>query len=166
MIIRKIRVSDAQDFLTLQKTLDTESSFMMLEPGERKTTVQEQEERLKNLLENDHSLTLVCEIDSKIVGYLSAFRGNFQRIRHSAYIVTGILKDYTGQGIGTKLFVELENWCRSKQIHRLELTVMCHNAPGISLYKKMGFQVEGTKMHSLRIDDQYIDEYYMAKLLD
>lgn len=87
------------------------------------------------------------------------------RMRHSAYIVTGIVKNYIGHGIGTKLFVELENWCKLNDIHRLELTVMCHNFVAVALYKKMGFEIEGIKKHSLLIDGQYVDEYYMAKLL-
>jgi Acetyltransferases, including N-acetylases of ribosomal proteins len=46
---------------------------------------------------------------------------------------------------------------------RLELTVMVHNERAIALYKKMGFEIEGTKKRSMRIDGQYVDEYYMAK---
>ncbi len=127
--------------------------------------MEEQEEFINDVLKNDSSLILVCEIDNELVGYLSADRENFARMRHSAYIVTGIIQKCTGRGIGTYLFIELENWCRSKEIHRLELTVMCHNLAGLALYKKMGFEIEGTKKHSLLIDGQYVDEYYMAKLL-
>lgn len=165
MIIRKIQLTDAEDFLNLCKTLDKESKFMMLEPDERKTTIEAQTNYIKNVLENDQTIILVCEVDKKIVGYISATRGGFKRIRHSAYIVIGILQQYIGKGIGTKLFTELENWCISNNIHRLELTVMSHNHSGVALYKKMGFEIEGTKKHSMLIDGEYLDEYYMAKLL-
>jgi RimJ/RimL family protein N-acetyltransferase len=40
---------------------------------------------------------------------------------------------------------------------------MVHNERAIALYKKMGFEIEGTKKRSMRIDGQYVDEYYMAK---
>jgi RimJ/RimL family protein N-acetyltransferase len=59
----------------------------------------------------------------------------------------------------------LEDWSREKGIHRLELTVMAHNTNAIGLYQKVGFQIEGTKKGSLFVDGQYVDEYYMAKLL-
>jgi RimJ/RimL family protein N-acetyltransferase len=37
--------------------------------------------------------------------------------------------------------------------------------PYIRKYKKMGFEIEGTKRHSLFVNGKYIDEYYMAKFL-
>lgn len=49
-------------------------------------------------------------------------------------------------------------------VHRLELTVMENNESGVALYKKMGFDIEGMKRDSL-YDGQYINEYYMSKLL-
>jgi len=45
------------------------------------------------------------------------------------------------------------------------LTVVTQNKAGLSLYKKMGFEIEGTKRDSLFIDGKYVDEYYMSKLL-
>jgi RimJ/RimL family protein N-acetyltransferase len=42
---------------------------------------------------------------------------------------------------------------------------MAHNERAIRLYKKMGFEIEGTKKHSLLISGSYVDEYYMAKLI-
>ncbi|WP_309247700.1 GNAT family N-acetyltransferase [Priestia flexa] len=65
-----------------------------------------------------------------------------------------------------QLFQQLEEWAKEQQIHRLELTVVVENVIAIHLYKKIGFQIEGTKKHSLRINGQYVDEYIMSKLLD
>jgi RimJ/RimL family protein N-acetyltransferase len=81
------------------------------------------------------------------------------------YIVVGVLQAYSGQGIGTRLFREVEKWAREQELHRLELTVMTHNERAIHLYKKMGFEIEGTKRDSICVDGTYVDEYYMAKLL-
>ena len=76
-----------------------------------------------------------------------------------------LLKSERGKGIGAKLFEALEEWANQQSIHRLELTVMTYNTAGIALYKKMGFEIEGTKRDSLLIDGKYVDEYYMSKLL-
>ena len=109
---------------------------------------------------------VVAEHDGRLVGALQAFGGNFRRNWHNVYIVIGILQAFTGQGIGTQLFQKLEEWAKQRHIHRLELTVMTHNTAGAALYKKQGFTIEGTKRHSLLINGQYVDEFYMAKLLD
>jgi len=43
--------------------------------------------------------------------------------------------------------------------------VQVHNIRAIALYENCGFEREGLKRHSLRIDGTYVDEYYMSKLL-
>jgi ribosomal protein S18 acetylase RimI-like enzyme len=135
----------------------------MYEPDERKTTVNEMAEHIENISRSG-SLMLIAESDNKIVGFLTAERGFAQRIKHSAYIVVGVLKDYSGFGIGNGLFEGLMKWSAENKITRLELTVMCHNERALGLYKKMGFTIEGVKHNSLIIDSKYVDEYYMAKL--
>jgi RimJ/RimL family protein N-acetyltransferase len=49
-------------------------------------------------------------------------------------------------------------------VTRLELTVMCKNYAAKHLYEKRGFVVEGVKVQSMLVDDEYMDEYYMSKL--
>jgi RimJ/RimL family protein N-acetyltransferase len=165
MLIRTIQPDDAEQFLNLRKKLDQETQFMMFEPGERTTTVEEQREHIQRLLLQENSTTFVVEQDGQLVGYLEASGGEFRRNKHSVHIVIGILQDFTGQGIGGQLFAALEEWARQKSITRLELTVMTHNKAGLALYRKRGFEIEGTKKHSLLVNDKYVDEYYMAKLL-
>ena len=79
--------------------------------------------------------------------------------------VTGILQSHVGRGLGSKMFETLIEWATLSPLHRLELTVMTHNAPAIALYQKFGFQIEGTKRHSLKVDGIYVDEYVMARVL-
>ncbi len=134
MIIRTIRISDAEQFLNLCKQLDAETQFMLLEPGERKTTLEEQQDQINNLLRQENQTIFVAEQDNQLVGYLEATGGTFKRNRHSAYLVIGILQAFADQGIGTQLFQRMEEWAKLKHIHRIELTVMDHNAAGIALY--------------------------------
>jgi RimJ/RimL family protein N-acetyltransferase len=166
MIIRTILISDAEHFLNLCKKLDTEMQFMMLEPGERITTLVEQQAQIERLLMLENQTIFVAEYNGQLIGYLAALGGEFQRNRHSVYIIIGILQAFTGQGVGTQLFRTLEEWAQLQRIHRLELTVMVHNEAGLALYKKQGFEIEGTKRDSLLVNGKYVDEYYMAKLLD
>jgi RimJ/RimL family protein N-acetyltransferase len=43
---------------------------------------------------------------------------------------------------------------------------MVHNEAAVSLYKKMGFEIEGIKKKSLNIEGKYLDEYYMGKTFE
>lgn len=166
MKIRAIRESDSEPFLLLGKALDEETQFMMLEPGERTLTVEEQTQRIKNVLSQDNQMIFVVEHENQLAGFLGAFGGNYHRNRHSAYIVIGIRQEFAGQGIGKQLFETLEEWAVDHQLHRMELTVMCHNERATHLYQKMGYKTEGIKQDSLWINGKYVDEYYMAKILN
>jgi RimJ/RimL family protein N-acetyltransferase len=138
---------------------------MLFEPGERKISGEEQENRIELIRKSDNSTIFIVEDNKELIGYLIAIGGNAIRNKHSVYLVIGILAKYRGLGIGTKLFKQLENWAIKHKIHRLELTVVSLNEAGLQLYKKMGFEVEGTKKHSLYIQGEFVDEYYMSKLL-
>jgi RimJ/RimL family protein N-acetyltransferase len=48
----------------------------------------------------------------------------------------------------------------------MELTVMAHNRSAVSPYQKFGFVVQGTRRDSMLVEGNYVDEYYMARLLD
>ncbi|PFB76094.1 N-acetyltransferase [Bacillus anthracis] len=164
-VIREIKIEDAAPFLQLSKQLDEETKFMLYEPGERKFTAEQQEKMIHRFIENKYATILVAVEEERIVGFILVNGNHIQRKRHVASIVIGILQEYSGRGIGTRLFKEAEKWARLHDVWRLELTVMAHNTRAQALYKKAGFEKEGVKRASLIIDGENIDEYEMAKLL-
>lgn len=166
MIVREIEVSDAERLSHLMQQVESSSKYMLWEAGEREVKNERQKKMIKSMKDSNNSTIFVAESENnEMVGYLFAIGGNAKRKKHSAYIVVGISENYRGQGVGTRLFKELDKWATQHDIHRLELTVVTRNQAGLSLYKKMGFDVEGTKRHSLFINDEFVDEYYMSKLI-
>lgn len=163
MNVRRAELRDAAPLLEMQLQLDGETNNMMYEVGERVAEISDKEQEIVEYIKSN-SLYLVVEIEKKIIGFLCAERGRYNRIRHSAYLVIGILQSYQGLGIGSKLFRELDLWAHASSIKRLELTVMTHNKNAIKLYGKYGFETEGLKKKSLVIGDSFVDEYYMAKI--
>ncbi|BBF44908.1 acetyltransferase, GNAT family [Lachnospiraceae bacterium KM106-2] len=162
---RSIQKGDVESFWNLMNTLDHQTKYMMYEPGERGKNLSRLENTIDAAVRGENLLLLACE-GEKLVGYLSAQRSTPRRIRHTAYLVVGILKEYRGKGIGTELFRQLDLWAKEKHITRLELTVMCPNTVAKHLYEKNGFVVEGVKKNSMILDGAYVDEYYMAKILE
>ena len=165
MLIREIKHDDAESFVNLIKKVESESKFMLFESGERSISPEEQVKRIEVMRKSENSTIFIAEEDNQLIGYLIAIGGNAKRNRHSVYLVIGVLAQYRGLGIGTQLFEQLEKWAAEHNVHRLELTVVTRNEAGIRLYKKMGFTIEGTKRHSLYIDGNFVDEYYMSKFL-
>ncbi len=165
MIVREIKTSDAENLAVLIQEVEGSSQYMLWEEGERNIQPENQLKMIESMMNNENSTILVAEDGNMLVGYLLVIGGNARRNRHSGYIVIGILKDFRGKGVGTLLLEELEQWAFKHNLRRLELTVITRNEAGLSLYKKMGFEIEGTKRDSLFIDGEYLDEYYMSKLL-
>lgn len=164
---RKIKSEDADAFWELLSTLDNETNYMMLEPKEREqiTNIQELKDDIQRNVTNGNDFLQIAIEENKIIGYIRAERGKFNRIFHTAYVVTGILKNYSGKGIGTTFFKNLDKWAKETGISRLELTVECHNEAAKHLYAKSGFEFEGIRSKSMYVDGRFIDEYYMAKIL-
>jgi RimJ/RimL family protein N-acetyltransferase len=166
IIIRTITVGDAAAFLELCRKLDRETTLMMLEPNERGTTAAEQRAAIADVLATDNATIIVADAGHELVGYVAATGGRYRRERRTAYIVAGVRQTYAGRGVGRRLFVELDRWARAQRLQRLELTVQTRNAPAVRLYTKLGFEIEGTRRQALLVDGAYIDEHYMAKLLE
>ncbi|MDR3587672.1 MAG: GNAT family N-acetyltransferase [Desulfosporosinus sp.] len=164
MTIRKIQKKDATYFLDMLLRLDRETKNMMFEPDERPKDVKKVEDMIVQY-QQTHSLILIANTDNDIVGFLSAEKGCYNRIKHTAYIVVGILPEYQGKSIGTNFLNKLEEWARQSKITRLELTVRIDNKGAVHLYKKNGFVIEGVKRKSMIVDGKYVDEYYMARIL-
>ncbi|RII34098.1 GNAT family N-acetyltransferase [Clostridium chromiireducens] len=163
MIIRKAKLEDANNLLSMLLSLDKETNYMLLEPNERDNDVSRVQGMIQQSI-NGSNLLLVAEDEDNIVGFLSAQKGILKRIKHTAYIVVGIREIHRGKGIGTKFFSELDLWAKENLITRLELTVMCPNIVAKHLYEKNGFEIEGIKKRSMLVDGEYVDEFYMAKL--
>ncbi|MFD1850841.1 GNAT family N-acetyltransferase [Oceanobacillus bengalensis] len=164
-MIRQAVLTDAAALANVIQQVERESQYMLYEAGERDVSAEKQCNMIKALSGKENSGIFVALEQDMLVGYLLAIGGNTNKNKHSAYIVIGIMQEFTGRGIGAELFKELEAWAEG-HIHRLELTVITDNIAGVKLYEKAGFQVEGTKRNSLYMNGRFVDEYYMSKILE
>jgi GNAT superfamily N-acetyltransferase len=165
MPIRSLNENDAHAFITLSKTIMSETPFMLRLPEEITATVAQQADQIRAVSERGIHLMLVAEENGLLVGYLAGIRGELTRNKHKLALVVGVLQAETGKRIGTQLFAKMLVWAREHGIVRLDLTVMTHNHIALAFYEKEGFFIEGLKHQSLCVDGNYVDEYIMAKIL-
>lgn len=164
-IVRKAIPSDGTELVQLFSTLDQETEFMLMEPGERKLSVEQQVDIINESSDSRSKVLFIASEKNVIAGFLGGCGGAANKDSHSIHIAMGILTSFWGKNIGSQLLQTFIVWATENQFHRIELTVMEHNTRAQSLYKKAGFETEGIKRDSLKINDHYVNEYYMAKLV-
>ena len=111
-------------------------------------------------------LLLVAERGTEVVGTAGLHPTSpALRRRHALTLGLSVAAEAQGQGVGTALMAALcdyaDNWVGAL---RLELTVYTDNAVALALYRRFGFEIEGTlRGYALR-DGAYVDAYTMARL--
>ncbi len=163
LIIRPVDLDDARAIIHLQQDIDTESDFMLFGKDERKMSVQSIRKRIGEWKKSDNSRMFVGILNGEFAGFVALVTGPSPRASHRASIVIGVRKAYYGKSVGTSLMTKAEAWAHEVGISRLELTVIENNEPALALYKKLGYNVEGTRSNSLLINGDYINELYMGK---
>ncbi len=119
----------------------------------------------KRLAENQENVfELVACVEGEIVGQVFLQIFPRPRRKHVGQIGMSVRDEYQGQGVGTALMhaaVDMaDHWLN---ILRLELEVYTDNEPAVRLYKKFGFEIEGTLKKYAYRDGEYVDVYAMAR---
>lgn len=109
---------------------------------------------------------LLALVDGKVAGNAGMHvpQGSPRRA-HARHIGMTVRSDFQGKGVGSALMRALvdlaDNWLN---VSRLELHVFTDNERAIALYRKHGFEVEGThKAYALRAG-KWADVYSMARI--
>ncbi len=163
-MIRRPTGEDGGALAAMLTQLDRETTFMMLEPGERSEDPRELAAWI-TAMDPGSECYLALFRGPRAFGFAHAERGRYRRTRHCAVVVIGMLADVRRAGWGRRLLAGIDAWALDVGVIRLELTVMIHNATAITLYEKCGYQFEGRRSASLVIDQEPVDELAMAKIL-
>lgn len=109
--------------------------------------------------------SLVACIDENIVGDLALQVEASPRRSHVATFGISVAAHAQGRGVGSALMREMINLCDNwMRIERIELTVFADNPAALALYRKFGFEIEGTGRKFALRNGEYVDAYYMARM--
>jgi len=116
------------------------------------------------LLERDLPY-LVAERGGAVVGSAGLHpAGASPRRRHAMFLGISVMRAHQRQGVGDALMAALCDYAdRWAGVLRLELDVYTDNAAAIALYRKFGFEIEGTHRAYAMRDGAYVDSYSMAR---
>jgi putative acetyltransferase len=161
--IRRVRTSDAEAMARLMGDPDVLGNLLQLPYP----SVEAWRTRLAEWDQPGRTdLLLVAEVEGEVVGNAGLNPvGPAVRRRHAMHLGITVAKAWHGRGVGTRLMSALldaaDRWLGCL---RIELTVFVDNEPAIALYRKFGFEIEGThRAYALR-DGRYVDVLAMARL--
>jgi L-phenylalanine/L-methionine N-acetyltransferase len=114
-----------------------------------------------------HADHLVATVAGELVGNLGLTRFTRPRRAHVGEIGMGVRDDWQGKGVGSALLeaaLDLaDNWLG---LRRIELHVHADNERAIALYRRFGFEPEGThRAYAIR-NGVYVDSLSMARLIE
>ena len=161
--IKLLKPTDYHRFARLRNNINWESKKLVAKGGERKETGLHIFAR--KLLSSRALNTLVAFDGREMVGYINIVFAKFSKLRGNAYITISVSSTHQGLGIGKRLMLEAENFCRENQIRRIELEVFGRNIKAIGLYKKLGYEIEGVKKKAVFDEGEFDDMIIMAKFI-
>lgn len=113
-----------------------------------------------------NDLMLVADADAEIAGSAGLHAlGSSPRRRHAMLLGICVAQAWQGRGVGRQLMQALCDYAdRWLGLRRIELQVYADNARAIALYRRFGFEHEGThRAYALR-DGELVDSLSMARL--
>jgi putative acetyltransferase len=163
MTLRRARATDAEAIALMMSAPEVFGGVMQMPYGDTEAW----RKRLTDAAAPGRAdLQLVAEIGVELVGSAGLHALSLSpRRRHAMVMGITVAKDRHGQGVGSALLGALCDYAdRWAGVLRLELTVYTDNQRAIALYRRFGFEVEGThRAYALR-DGLYVDAYAMARL--
>lgn len=165
-LFRSPTPKDAEKMLEYLKTTSAETEFLIRYPEECTDTIEQEVAFLKQNLDSDLNMMILCELDGKIVGNCALMRHGRLKTRHRANVAIALVRDYWGLGIGSAMFEEMIATARKQGISQLELEVIEGNDRAITLYEKFGLRIVAEKPNAIRLKDgTMLKEFIMVKTL-
>lgn len=110
---------------------------------------------------------LVAYVDAAPAGYVKLVRHPLDSAAHVRQI-NGFAVDpeHQGRGIGRQLLRTAVDEARARGARRLTLRVLGSNRSALALYHSCGFVEEGRLRAEFYLDDEYVDDVFLAHPLD
>ncbi|WOO87667.1 N-acetyltransferase [Mollicutes bacterium LVI A0039] len=162
--IRNATANDAQAIIDYCNIVGGESDNLSFGGGEFYLSVKEEQEFLNK--QDQFNICVVAVSDGAIIAAANLSSIERPRFKHNATLGISVLKQYHGQGVGTRMITELLKQISANNItENIILEVRSDNYAAIKLYERFGFEKVGCLPRNINVGGQYFDIDIMHKQL-
>ncbi|WP_324758335.1 GNAT family N-acetyltransferase [Haloarcula montana] len=115
--------------------------------------------------ELESRIFFVACIDNDVIGWVHLKHPEIAKRNHTAELTLGVLAQYRGNGIGSRLLTRGTDWARDHGYEKLYNSVPSSNENAIEFLEVHGWETEAVRADHYKIDGEYADEVMLAKSL-
>lgn len=104
----------------------------------------------------------VALVSDEVVGWAHIEAQEMDKLRHTAEITFGVIEEYRGHGVGTRLFERALEWASGNGYEKLYQSIPATNEVALEFLEDKGCEVEATREDHYKIGDEYVDEVMLA----
>ena len=164
LVLRLAEEKDAAPLLNHMNQAGRETDFLGF--GKEGFDMDEEKEREFIKSFTSKNFMIVALIDDEIIGSCSiSCRESRIRFTHRGELGICVQKKAWGLGVGGKMMAYTLELSKEAGLTKIFLDTRTDNDRAVHLYKKLGFEIEGTVKKAALIDGIYYDNYMMGKEL-
>jgi ribosomal protein S18 acetylase RimI-like enzyme len=104
----------------------------------------------------------LARVREETVGWLYVERPELEKLAHTAELTLGVLPEYRGHGIGSRLLERGLDWAADRGCARLYTSLPATNEGAIRFLRRNGWREEARRAEHYRIDGEPVDEVMLA----
>ena len=160
--IRPARQNDLKGLVKVMREVAEEDAYLTAETSAH---LLDDEEVIFRNNNRELRICFVAAVDDEVVGWANLHSPNFAKLRHTAELTMGVLKEYRGHGIGGRLLEHGLKWAESNGYEKVYQSLPATNQDAVRFLEQHGWETEAIRKAHFKIDDEYVAEQQMAIML-
>ena len=115
--------------------------------------------------EVESRIFFVATVAGDVVGWVHLERPETAKLSHTAELTVGVLAQYRGQGVGSRLLERGTEWAAGQGCEKLYNSVPSTNEGAIDFLEAHDWETEAVREDHYKLGDAYADEVMLARAL-
>lgn len=160
--IRAARQNDLKELVKVMREVAEEDAY--LTAGSVAGLLDSEEVIFRNN-DRESRIFFVATIDDDVVGWAHLRSPNLAKLGHTAELTMGVLQEYRGHGIGSRLLEHGLEWAESNGYEKVYQSLPATNQDGVRFLERHGWETEAIRKAHFKIADEYVAEQQMSIML-